>query len=466
MNRQDTYNKWGEIATQKNKVDPKFYHFYRVKRGLRNADGTGVLAGLTTVSQVRGYEKRDEEIVPVEGRLFYRGIDIKDLIEGFEQEKRFGFDETVYLLLFGKLPSEEELAEFAGVMGELRTLPLNFPRDVLQTFRTRDVMNALTRSMLTLYSIDEQADELSVPNQVRQAMELISKINTLVPYAYYSMRQAFFNESLIIHSPDPKLCAAGNFLRLLRPNTEFTELEAKTLDVALILHADHGGGNNSTFTMRVTTSTMTDFYSSAAAALGSLKGPLHGGASGRVASMMANIRDTVGLDSSDTALRDYLFKILRGESYDKQGKLYGLGHAVYTLSDPRAEILREYARKLAKEKGREDEFNLFQRVETIGREAVLEHKNNPAMTVSSNVDFYSGFVYDCLGIPQELYTPLFAVARMVGWSAHRLELMSTSSKLMRPAYKSLGKDVPYIPMNQRVTGQSEDRTPSLPGHYS
>ncbi len=436
-------------ATRENEIRNRHYHLYRVKRGLRNADGSGVLVGLTTVSSVLGYEKIDEEIIPVEGRLYYRGIDLQDLVRGFSDSNRFGFEETVFLLLFGWLPTTEQLQDFSALMGEMRQLRLNFARDVLQTFRTRDVMNALARSVMTLYGIDEDAENLKVSNQIRQAMELAAKIVTLVPYAYYSIQHGFYNGSLIIHPPDPMLSSAENFLRLLRPNQQYTEIEAKTLDVAMVLHADHGGGNNSTFTMRVVSSTLTDIYSAAAAALGSLKGPLHGGASGRVATMMKDIKENVKNWNSGDEVRAYLRKILAGEAFDGQQKLYGIGHAVYTLSDPRAVILKRYARELAKEKGREEEFALYEAVEQEAPDAVREIKNNPDMALSANVDFYSGFVYDCLDIPVELYTPIFAMSRMAGWCAHRLELVTNPNKLMRPAYKSITKMKPYIPLQER-----------------
>ncbi len=444
------YEQMGELTKTNNRIDNRNYHLYKVKRGLRNADGSGVLVGLTTVSSVIGYQKVDEELVPMPGHLYYRGIDIADLVQGFEREQRFGFEETVFLLLFGQLPTQSLLEEFHAKLGELRHVRKNFARDVLQTFRTPDIMNALSRSVLTLYGADEDPDNLDVPTQIRQAMDLIAKINTLVPYAYYSIQHGFFNKSLIIHTPDTSLSAAQNFLHLLRPTSEYTDLEAKTLDIALVLHTDHGGGNNSTFTTRVVSSTNTDFYSAIAASLGSLRGPLHGGANIRVAEMMDDLKSKVKNTASDDEVRAYLFKLMQGEAFDRAGKIYGVGHAVYTLSDPRAEILRGYAEKLAKEKGREEEFELYRRVEMLGPDVVREHKNTPDMHISSNVDFYSGFVYDCLGIPREVYTAMFAMARVAGWAAHRVELMSNPGKIMRPAYKSLTKDNPFKPVKERM----------------
>jgi citrate synthase len=446
----DYFSRVSEIAKQANYVDNKHYHYYKVKRGLRNADGSGVLVGLTNVSTVIGYEKVDEEIVPKEGRLYYRGIEVKDLVRGFEMEERYGFEETVFLLFFGKLPNSDELTEFKIHMAKMRNLRINFPRDVLQTFRTPDIMNALARSVLVLYGIDDDPDNLEVPNQVRQAMDLVAKVSTIVPYAYYSIQHGFYNKSLIIHSPDDSLSAAQNFLHLMRPDSKFTEIEARALDMLLVLHADHGGGNNSTFTTRVVSSTGTDFFSAIAAAIGSLKGPLHGGANVRAARMMSDLKANVSNVHSRDEIRDYLFKLLKGEVFDRAGKIYGIGHAVYTLSDPRTVVLREYAKLLAEVKGLAEDFELHELVEKEAPLVLAEYKNQEDLAVSANVDFYSGFIYRCLDIPMEIYTPFFAMARTAGWAAHRLELMCNSERLMRPAYKSLGGLKNYVPLNERT----------------
>lgn len=443
------FNKLGIIAERSNQIDRAQYDKYSVKRGLRNSDGTGVLVGLTNVSAVIGYEKIDEDAIPIEGRLCYRGIDIYDLVSGFEGENRFGFEETVYLLLFGKLPNKDELSRFSHVLGDLRHLPLNFPRDVLQTFRTPDITNALARSVLTLYGSDNNPDDLSVSNQIRQSLDLIAKLNTMVPYAYYSIMHAFFNKSLIIHKPDESLSSAENFLHLLRADSKYSELEARTFDVLLVLHADHGGGNNSTFTTRVVSSTNTDLYSVIAAGLGSLKGPLHGGANVRTLKMMNHLKDKIGKHPSTDVLRNYLFNILKGEEFDKEGIIYGIGHAVFTKSDPRTQILRRYTKKLAAEKGREKDLDLYLQVEEEAPKVLSEYKNRSDLVVSANVDFYSGFVFDCLGIPIEVYTPVFAMARIAGWCAHRIEMMSNESKIMRPAFKALGSKREYTSITMR-----------------
>jgi citrate synthase len=444
------YDDLGNSAGDNNGIDPRFYSLFHVKRGLRNQDGSGVLVGLTTVSTVMGYQKVDEDVVPIPGKLFYRGIDVESLVKGSEAEGRFGFEETIYLLLFGTLPSTDELKTFTETLGELRMLPKNFTRDVLMTFRTPDIMNSLGRSVMTLYGRDPEPDNLSVPNQVRQSMELIAKVQPLVPWAYWAIQSGYHNNSLIIHTPDPALSSAENVLRLLRPDGQYTPLEAKTLDIALILHAEHGGGNNSTFTMRVVSSSGTDIYSAATAAVGSLKGPLHGGANVRVVGMMEDVQKTLSDWTSKDQIRAYIEKLLRGETYDGAGKLYGFGHAVYTVSDPRAIVLREYARLLSIEKGREEEFELYKAFEAEAPDVLKGIKKNTKGAVCSNVDFYSGFVYDCLGIPTEVFTPLFAMSRMAGWAAHRIELMTNPLKIVRPAFKYIGqREKAYTPLVER-----------------
>jgi len=444
------YKQLGNLATKSNQIERDNYEYFNVKDGLRNRDGSGVLVGLTNVSSVIGYEKVDEELLPLEGRLFYRGIDVADLVNSLEKEERYGYEETAFLLLFGRLPSTEETTHFNEVIGKMRNLPLNFSRDVLQTFRTPDITNALARSVLTFYGMDKKPDDLSLPNQIRQGMSLIAKMNTLVPYAYHSIRHGFFNKSLIIHTPDTNLSAAQNFLRLMRNNMEYTEEEARTLDILLLLHADHGGGNNSTFTTRVVSSTNTDTYSAIAASLGSLKGPLHGGANVRALKMMEYIIESVGKTPTDDELRALLFQILKGEVYDKAGKIYGIGHAVYTLSDPRTRILKKYAEKMAILKNRQEEFQIFKQVEELAPQVLKDFKNNPDFVASANVDFYSGFIFSCLEIPTEVYTPMFAMARIAGWCAHRIEVMTNRVKIMRPAYKALKpRQLQYVPLAER-----------------
>jgi citrate synthase len=433
------YSTLAKLATANNFVPPDAYNRYGVKRGLRNEDGTGVPVGITTISNVMGHEKIDGIAHPVPGKLFYRGLDVETLAQDFAGDHRFSFEKSLFLLLFGDQPDEAQLSEFIPQLGEMRNLPGNFVRDVLQTFRTPNIMNALGRAVLTLYSIDNKPDDLSLDNQVRQAMELNARLVSLVPYAYHVIQAHFNNGSLIIHKPDPSLSTAENFLSLLRPSGEYTETEARILDLALFLHADHGGGNNSTFVTRSVSSTMTDFYSAIGAAIGSLKGPLHGGANAKVMEQMEDLRRNVVNPQSRDQIREYLFKVLSKEAFDGSGKIYGVGHAVYTLSDPRAIILRENARQLAVEKGREEELETFRIVEEEAPKVFQEFRNSPNANISANVDFYSGFVYDMLDIPREVFTPIFAIGRMAGWAAHRLEVMSNPVKIMRPAYRTICK---------------------------
>ncbi len=433
----ERFDSLGEIARNNNEIRSSCYQRYNVKDGLRNADGSGVLVGLTTISAVVGYQKVDEELIPVPGQLKYRGHAVGALVRPVRHAGRPGFEETAYLLLFGKLPTADERMWFEQTLGGMRALPKNFARDVLQTFRTPDIMNAVARSVLTLYSIDDNPEDRALGNQVRQAMEMVARVATLVPHAFYSIAHGFHGDSLIIHRPDPALSTAENFLRLLRPDRSFTELEARVLDTSLILHADHGGGNNSTFSTRVVSSTLTDTYSALGAAVGSLKGPLHGGANIRVATMIDDLKERLGPRPKRDAIRGYLLDVLGGKVLDGGGKIYGLGHAVYTLSDPRALILKEEARELATETGREDDFALYEAVEELSPGVLQEYKNNPNAAVCINVDFYSGFVYDSLKIPREVFTPLFAVGRMPGWTAHRIEMLTNHVKIMRPAYKSV-----------------------------
>jgi len=431
-----------------NSISNEMFTKFNVKRGLRNEDGSGVLVGLTEISSVMGYHKYDEELVPVDGRLFYRGIDVRDIIAAGQKEDRYLFEETAYLLLAGKLPDTSELKFFRQLLAENRELPRNFVRDQLSTFRTPDIMNALARSVLTLYSFDENPDGTSFDNLLRQSVELVAKVPCIVAYAYRVYLETFRGRSLIIHRSNRDYTAAQDFLSLIRDDGQFTETEARVLDTVLVLHADHGGGNNSTFTTRVVTSSGTDTYSAIAAALGSLKGPLHGGANVYVARMMNDIKANVKNWTNADELRDYVGRILRGEVGDRSGKVYGFGHAVYTLSDPRAIILKDYALKLAQEKNRMDELNLFSLMEKVVPQAFAEVKQN-SKKVSPNVDFFSGFVYDCLGIPMELYTPLFAMARTAGWVSHRIEELLVQKRIMRPAYKNVTSPKGYTPLEKR-----------------
>ena len=437
-----------QLTEESCRIEESLFKEYDVKRGLRNADHTGVLVGLTRVGNVVGYEKIDGKLKAIPGKLIYRGIDINDLVPGFQQEKRPGFDETVFLLLFGRLPGKAELDDFTEGMAELRALPENFNRDMILTMKGHDIMNMLARSILALYTLDENADETTVENILRQSISLIAKFPTIAVYSYHSMRHLIYFDTLTVRYPDKKLNSAENFLYMLK-GYDYTPLEAEILDLALVLHAEHGGGNNSTFTTRVVSSSGTDTYSAIVAAIGSLKGPLHGGANIAVIDMMDNIKTNVKNWANDDEVSAYLRKILSKEAYDKSGKIYGFGHAVYTISDPRAILLKDKARLLSKEKGREDELSLYEAIERIGPEIYYEYKGTKDKLISPNVDFYSGFVYECLKIPKELFTPLFAISRISGWCAHRLEELISGRRIIRPAYKAVTPAAPYIPMTER-----------------
>ena len=426
---------------------PELYPQYDVKKGLRDANGNGVVVGLTTVSQVDGTEMIDGKKVPCEGKLHYRGYDIKDLTSGF-LTKRFGYEEVCFLLLFGHLPTKDDLIEFKSYMNREMTLPLTFTRDVIMKAASKDIMNSVTRSILFLASYDEKPLDNSVENVLRQCIYLISVFPMLTVYSYHAYNHYINNESMYIHNPDPNLSVAENFLRMLRPDKSYTKLEAEVLDLALVLHMEHGGGNNSTFTTRVTTSSGSDTYAVIAAAMSSLKGPKHGGANLKVMDMIADIRANVKDPSDEEELRAYLTKILDKQAFDGQGLIYGMGHAVYTESDPRAEVFRSFVEKLAIDKGREKEFQIYKQIERIAPELILEKRPN-ATSVCANVDFFSGFVYETLGIPRELFTPLFAIARIVGWSAHRIEELITSNKILRPAYVNMADYLDYIPIENR-----------------
>jgi citrate synthase len=437
-----------EKAYQSTLIDSELYQKWDVKRGLRDLNGKGVLAGLTHISDIQAVRVVDGKSIPIDGNLYYRGYSIKDLVKGFSERGESGFEETVYLLLFDKLPNKEELAEFRSILGRYRTLPKNFVRDVVMKAPGSSMMNTLARAVLTLYSYDDAADDISIPNVLRQSLQLISLFPMLSVYSYQAFAHYQKNESLFIHIPDPELTQAENLLYILRPDSSYTELEAKILDIALVLHADHGGGNNSTFTTHVVTSTGTDTYSTVAASLASLKGPRHGGANMKVIEMIDDIKNKVKDWSDDEELAEYLRDVLDKKAFDHQGLIYGLGHAVYSKSDPREVIFKSFVEKLAKEKGLEKEFALYDAVERLAP-IEIEKRRPIYKGVCANVDFYSGFVYDMLNLPKELFTPLFACARIAGWSAHRIEELSNNGKIIRPAFKSAQPVRDYIPMDSR-----------------
>ena len=430
------------------KIDPALYSKWDVKRGLRDQTGKGVLTGLTHISDVRANKIVDGVQVPIDGELFYRGYNIRDLVNGFSADNRFGYEEVTYLLLFDKLPNEEELTKFKNLLSFYRSLPTSFVRDIIMKAPSRDMMNTLARSVLTLYSYDEKDDDISIPNVLRQSLQLISLFPLLSVYGYQAYRHYHDNKSLYIHSPKENLSTAENILRILRPDKSYTPLEARILDVALVLHMEHGGGNNSTFTTHVVTSTHTDTYSAIAAALGSLKGPRHGGANLKVVDMIADMKKEIKYWKDEDEVSAYLRKLLRGEAFDHQGLIYGMGHAVYSTSDPRELIFKEYVEKLSKEKGLSEEFELYSLIEKLGPK-IISQERHMFKGVCCNVDFYSGFVYEMLGIPKELFTPMFAVARIVGWSAHRIEELSNNGKIIRPAYKPVITDEQYVALSNR-----------------
>lgn len=429
-------------------INPELYGKYEVKRGLRDINGKGVLAGLTEISEVRSYTVVDSEMVPCEGKLFYRGVDIEEIVGGFIKDKRFGFEETTYLLLFGELPNKAQLDEFTALLAHYRTLPTSFVRDIIMKAPSPDMMNTLARSVLTLYSYDERANDISIPNVLRQSLQLIALFPLLSVYGYQAYSHYHDGQSLFIHSPLPELSTAENILRILRPDSQYTELEAKILDVALVLHAEHGGGNNSTFTTHVVSSSGSDTYSVVAAALGSLKGPKHGGANIKVVQMFEDLKKTVKDWDDEEEVGAYLRALLHKEAFDKAGLIYGMGHAVYSLSDPRANIFKGFVKSLSEEKGLDKEFRLYSMVERLAPQIISEERKI-YKGVSANVDFYSGFVYSMLNLPQELYTPIFAIARIAGWSAHRIEELINAGKIIRPAYKNVAKAKTYTPLSER-----------------
>ncbi len=445
-NERDWMDRLSAMATASSQVDSSLYAKYDVKRGLRDINGKGVLAGLTQIGEVQAHPEGD---VTGPGHLIYRGMDIEDIVAGFLPEERPGFEETCYLLLSGELPNREALADFSELLGGYRALPDDFVHDSLLKLSSRDMMNAMSQSILAMYVLDERADDVSIPNVLRQCLRLIASFPLLAAYSYQAYVYYYGKGSLVIHAPRPELSTAENFLHMVRNDSRYTPLEAKLLDLALVLHAEHGGGNNSSFTTHVVTSSLTDTYSAIAAAMGSLKGPRHGGANAKVVAMFEDLKREVKDWSSDKQIEDYLARLLKKEAFDRAGLVYGIGHAVYSTSDPRTIILREQIEKLAEEKGVVEEMELYKRVERLAPE-LIGHERKMYKGVSANVDFYSGFLYRLLGIPIELFTPIFAMARIAGWSAHRIEELANGGKIIRPAYKAVTPRRAYVPMGSRA----------------
>ena len=437
-----------EEYRKNNRIDPAAYDKWEVKRGLRNADGTGVVAGVTEIANVRGYYIQDGERVPMPGQLIYRGIDMAELIQGFTSEGRFGYAETAYLLLFGALPTKQRLADFEAFMEAHHDLPSMFTEDMILKAPSPDVMNKLGRAVLTLYSYDDNPEDMALSSELRRAMILVARAPQIVAHAYAAKRHYYDNESLYLHRPQPGLTMAENFLWAVRHDNKFTPEEAKLLDLCMVIHAEHGGGNNSAFTCRVLTSTGTDLYSSIAGAIGSLKGPRHGGANKKVMEMFQYIEEGVRDWTDEEEVSAYLGRLMDKEAGDRSGLIYGMGHAIYTLSDPRAVLLKKYAKGLAESKGMLDEFQLYEAVERLTPRVMAAHGQRKV--VCANVDLFSGFVYKMMGIPMELYTPLFAMARMVGWCAHRVEeLFTPGGRIIRPAYKVVAPLRPFVPLEER-----------------
>ena len=439
---------YGKICENTDLISADLFDEYDVKRGLRDKNGNGVLSGLTHISKIEAFKKVDGQKIPCNGKLWYRGYNIIDLVKGFHGE-RFGYEETAYLLLFGRLPNLTELEEFKGVLNASRTLPTNFTRDVIMKAPSKDIMNSITKSVLTLASYNDNLADPSISNVLRQCLQLIAILPMLSVYGYHAYNHYECGDSFYIHRPDENLSTAENILLMLRPDKAYTDLEAKVLDIALVLHMEHGGGNNSTFTTRVVSSAGSDTYSVVAAALSSLKGPKHGGANIKVVEMMRDLREQVSDLNDEEAIKAYLGKLLDKQAFDKKGLIYGMGHAVYSLSDPRARIFKSFVERLARAKGRDEEFRIYSAVERLAPEVIAE-KRKIYKGVSANVDFYSGFVYNMLDIPLELYTPIFAMARIVGWSAHRIEELVNVDKIIRPAYLSIMEEKEYTPLEKRA----------------
>lgn len=437
-----------EICTSNSRIDPELYSVHQVKRGLRDINGKGVLAGLTEISEIQSSKIVDGKSVSCDGKLYYRGIDIEELVGGFTKEDRFGFEEATYLLLFGQLPNKQELADFQALLSHYRTLPTSFVRDIIMKAPSFDMMNTLSRSVLTLYAYDAKANDTSIPNVMRQCLELIALFPLLSVYAYQAYDYYYNNKSFFIHTPKPELSTAENILHMLRIDSKYTHLEAKILDLALVLHAEHGGGNNSTFTTHVVTSSGTDTYSAISAALGSLKGPKHGGANIKVVQMFNDMKKNVDDWEDEEKISAYLRALLNKQAFDKSGLIYGMGHAVYSLSDPRANTFKKFVKSLSEEKGRTKEYNLYALVERLAPEVIAQERKT-YKGVSANIDFYSGFVYSMLDLPPELYTPIFAIARISGWSAHRIEELINAGKIIRPAYKNIKEHVAYTAIDER-----------------
>jgi len=440
--------KLSQICKKNSSIEEKLYIKYEVNRGLRDLNGNGVLTGLTEISDIVASKIVDGEKMPCDGQLFYRGYNIKDLVNGFLSEKRFGFEEITYLLIFGELPKENQLNDFLNLISNYRTLPTSFVRDIIMKAPSQDMMNTLARSVLTLYSYDTNADDTSIPNVLRQCLQLIALFPLLSVYAYQAYKYYHDGESLFIHSPQDNLSTAENILYLLRPDSKYTELEAKILDLALVLHADHGGGNNSTFTTHVVSSSGTDTYSTIAASLGSLKGPKHGGANIKVVKMFEDMKENIKDWYDEDEISVYLNKLLNKEAFDKAGLIYGMGHAIYSLSDPRANIFKKYVKYLSEEKNLTDEFILYSKVEKLAPQ-IISKQRKMYKGVSANIDFYSGFVYSMLNLPIELYTPIFAISRISGWSAHRIEELINAGKIIRPAYMNVCSHKEYVNLKSR-----------------
>ena len=438
-----------EICKKNKSINPELYAQYDVKRGLRDINGKGVLAGLTEIGEIHAYDTlSDGSSKPCDGKLYYHGYDVEDLIKGFIRDKRFGFEEVTYLLLFGELPNKNELDIFTKTLSHMRTIPPSFVRDIIMQAPSKDMMNALSRGVLTLYAYDDKADDVSLPNVLRQCLQLIAQFPLLSVYGYQAFKYYHENDSFIVHAPKPELSTAENILHMLRNDSQYTELEARILDIALILHAEHGGGNNSTFTTHVVTSSGTDTYSTIAAAMASLKGPKHGGANVKVTQMFEDMKTQLTDWQDDDQIRAYLEALLEKRAFDKRGLIYGMGHAIYSVSDPRAEIFKKFVKQLAHEKGHEAEYALYEKVEKMAPEIISERRKM-YKGVNANVDFYSGLVYSMLDLPPALYTPIFAAARIVGWSAHRLEELKNVDKIIRPAYKPLAPYRDYIKLDDR-----------------
>lgn len=443
------FDKLYSVSKDVYSIDSELYGRYDVKRGLRNSNGSGVLVGLTKVGDVHGYVIDEGEKLPDDGVLRYRGINVHEIVDACIRENRFGYEETVYLLLFGKLPSKDELADFSEYLASFRRLPPNFTEDMILKAPSVNIMNKLARCVLASYSYDENPDEISVKNVLRQSFRLIAQMPCMIAHAYQAKHHYYDGDSLILHTPRPELSTAENFLYLMRSNNAFSENEARLIDLALILHAEHGGGNNSTFTTHVVSSTGTDTYSAIAAAIGSLKGPKHGGANTKVMAMIDDLKQNVTDITDETQIRNYVTKVLRGEAFDRTGLVYGIGHAIYTKSDPRADMLRAGAQRLAEEKGMADELHMYDLVAKNAIELFPEITGKQK-ALAINVDFYSGFVYKMLGIPPEVYTPIFAMSRIAGWCAHRLEEITVSNRIIRPAYKNVYKKRAYVNIDDRI----------------